>query len=99
LTTWKVFDRIKLHKNLLEVDLKGYKGYYLENRLYLVDRGFSLDNLAFLLEKIDRDIDFTPSKIVINGYTFDSKTQRELYEGINSYNQKELDKIELIIRY
>ena len=30
---------------------------------------------------------------------FDSKTQREIYESINNYNKKDLDKIELIIRY
>ena len=99
LTTWKVFDGIKLHKQLIEIDFNGYKGYYLENNLYLIDAGFTLDNLAAILEKIDTDKNFIPSKIVINGYVFDSKTQREIYESINNYNKKDLDKIELIIRY
>ena len=99
LTTWKVFDGIKLHKDLKEMDFNGYKGYYLENKLYLVDSGFSLDNLAAILERIDKDNNFLPSKIVINGYVFDSKTQREIYESINNYNKKDLDKIELIVRY
>jgi adenine-specific DNA-methyltransferase len=99
LTTWKVFDGIKLHKDLKEIDFNGYKGYYLENKLYLVDGGFRLDNLAAILERIDKDSEFLPSKIVINGYVFDSKTQREIYESINNYNKKDLDKIELIVRY
>ena len=99
LTTWKVFDGIKLHKQLKEIDFDDYIGYYLENKLYLIDEGFTLDNLASILEKIDLDNDFIPSKIVINGYVFDSKIQREIYESINNYNKKDLDKIELIIRY
>jgi len=99
LTTWKVFDNIKLHKQLKEMDFNGYKGYFLENNLYLIDAGFTLDNLAAILKKIDTDKDFIPSKVVINGYAFDSKTQREIYESINNYNKKDLDKIELIIRY
>ena len=98
LTTWKVFDGIKLHKDLIEIDFNGYKGYYLENKLYLVDEGFTLENLASLLNKIHNE-DFLVTKIVINGYVFSSKIQREIFESVNNYNKKDLDKIELIIRY
>jgi len=99
LTTWKIFDGIKLHKQLKEMDFNGYKGYYLDNNLYLIDSGFTLNNLASILERIDDEENFIPYKIVINGYAFESKTQREIYESINNYNKKDLDKIELIIRY
>jgi len=99
LTTWKIFDGIKLDEELKEMDFNGYKGYYLENNLYLVNKGFNLNNLASILEKIDEDINFIPSKIVINGYAFESKMQRELYESLNNYNKKDLNNIELIIRY
>jgi len=98
LTTWKVFDGIKLHRDLVEMDFNGYKGYYLENKLYLIDEGFTLDNLASILNKIHNE-DFLVTKIVINGYVFNSKIQREIFESINNYNKKDLDKIELIIRY
>ncbi|EDM23576.1 site-specific DNA-methyltransferase [Caminibacter mediatlanticus] len=98
LTTWKVFDGIKLHRDLVEMDFNGYKGYYLENKLYLIDEGFTLDNLASVLNKIHNE-DFLVTKIVINGYVFNSKIQREIFESINNYNKKDLEKIELIIRY
>ena len=80
------------------MDFNGYKGYYLENKLYLIDEGFTLDNLASILNKIHNE-DFLVTKIVINGYVFNSKIQREIFESINNYNKKDLDKIELIIRY
>lgn len=98
-TTWKIFDGIKLHEELKEMEFNGYKGYYLNNILFLIDKEFTIEHLASILEKIDEEKDFIPSKIVINGYAFSSKIQREIYESINNYNKKDLDKIELIIRY
>src|SRR5699024_8285381 len=55
LITWKTYDGIPLTEDLKEVDLSGYKAYYANNKLYLMDKGFTIDGLKALLERIDSD--------------------------------------------
>jgi len=57
LTTWKTYDGIPLTKNLKEIDLDGYTGYYFDTKLYLVDKGFTTKNLKKLLEEIYKNRD------------------------------------------
>ncbi len=99
LVTWKTYDGIPLPQDLQAIDLNGYKGYYANHKLYLMDKGFTTDNLKTLLEKIDTDKDFNPTSIIAFGYYFESKNLREISENMKSYaNKKNID-IDFITRY
>ena len=99
LITWKTFDGIALTQNLESIKVGDYPSFYGNNKLYLMDKGFTTDTLKILLEKIDADKSFSPSSIIAFGYNFESARLRELAENIKSYaNKKNMD-IDFIIRY
>ena len=99
LTTWKTYDGFLLTENLKEIDLEGYTGYYLDNKLYLVDKGFETKNLKKLLEEIDANADFNPATIIVFGYNFESKMLREIADNVKNFaNKKQID-IDFIERY
>jgi len=99
LTTWKTNDNIPLTQNLKEIDLDGYKGYYFDTKLYLVNIGFKTKNLKKLLEEIDSNKDFNPATIIAFGYNFESKNLREIAENVKNYaNKKHID-VDFITRY
>jgi adenine-specific DNA-methyltransferase len=99
LITWKTYDGFSLAQNLKEIDLGGYEGYYLENKLYLVDKGFATKHLKKLLEEIDENKDFNPATIIVFGYNFQSKMLREIADNVKNYaNKKQID-IDFITRY
>jgi adenine-specific DNA-methyltransferase len=99
LTTWKTYDGIALTQELEKVDLSGYTAYYGNGKLYLMDKGFTTDNLKNLLEKIDSDKKFNPTSIIAFGYHFESKNLRELSENVKSYSNKKNIDIDFITRY
>ena len=99
LTTWKTYDNIQLTKDLIEIDLDGYKAYYYGNKLYLMDVGFKTENLKDLLNKIDEDSEFNPTSIICFGYNFNSVPMREISENIKSYNNKKGSEIDFVKRY
>ena len=99
LTTWKTYDGIALTQDLEKIDLSSYTTYYGNGKLYLMNKGFTTDNLKNLLEKIDSDKKFNPTSIITFGYHFESKNLRELSENVKSYaNKKNID-IDFITRY
>ena len=99
LITWKTYDGIALTQELEKIDLSGYTAYYENGKLYLMDKGFTTENLKNLLEKIDSDKKFSPTSIITFGYHFESKNLRELSENVKSYaNKKNID-IDFITRY
>ncbi|MBW6483419.1 MAG: site-specific DNA-methyltransferase [Vicingaceae bacterium] len=99
LVTWKTYDGIALTQELEKIDLSGYTAYYGNNKLYLMNKGFTTENLKNLLEKIDSDKKFNPTSIIAFGYHFESKNLRELSENVKSYaNKKNID-IDFITRY
>jgi adenine-specific DNA-methyltransferase len=99
LITWKTYDGIALTQELEKIDLSGYTAYYGNGKLYLMDKGFTTENLKNLLEKIDSDKKFSPTSIITFGYHFESKNLRELSENVKSYaNKKNID-IDFITRY
>jgi adenine-specific DNA-methyltransferase len=99
LITWKTYDGFSLAQNLKEIDLGGYKGHYLDNKLYLVDKGFETKHLRKLLEEIDENKDFNPATIIVFGYNFQSKILREIADNVKNYaNKKQID-IDFITRY
>ena len=99
LTTWKTYDGIALTQDLESIDLSGYTAYYGNGKLYLMDKGFTTDNLKSLLEKIDTDKKFNPTSIICFGYHFVSKNLRELSENVKSYSNKKNIDIDFITRY
>ncbi len=99
LTTWKVHDGMELSHELSEIDLAGYKGYLADEILYFVHIGFSTNALKDLIEKLDKEKTFEPSRIVLFGYNFASKHQRELGEALSSYANKKSIELDLIVRY
>ena len=99
LTTWKVHDGMKLTDELKAVTFKEYEAYYGDKKLYFVHSGFSTDDLKELIKKLDEDKTFEPNKLILFGYTFDSKYQREISEALDSYTNKKSIEIDMIVRY
>jgi adenine-specific DNA-methyltransferase len=99
LTTWKTYDGFSLTQNLKEIDLDGYIGYYLDNKLYLVDKGFETNHLRKMLEVIDSKKGFKPAVIIAFGYNFESKILREIADNVKNYANKKQIEIDFIARY
>ncbi len=104
LTTWKTYDGIALTQDLEKIDLspeptEGYTAYYGNGKLYLMDKGFTTENLKNLLEKIDADKKFNPTSIIAFGYHLESKNLRELSENVKSYSNKKNIDIDFVTRY
>ena len=99
LTTFAVYDGIKLTDELKIVDLGGYEAYYAQKKLYLINENFNSKNLKALVEKIDSDKEFAPEKIVIYEPSFESTRWRELDEAIKNYANKKNLQISLIARH
>ena len=99
LITWKTYDGFSLTQNLKEIDLDGYTGHYLDNKLYLIDKGFETKNLKKLLEEIDGNKDFNPTIIIVFGYNFESKAMREIADNVKNYTNKKQIHIDFITRY
>ena len=99
LITWKTYDGIVLTHDLESIDLIGYTAYYGNGKLYLMNKGFTTNNLKALLEKIDSDKKFNPTSIITFGYHFESKNLRELSENVKSYSNKKNIDIDFITRY
>jgi len=99
LTTWKVYDGLRLTDNLQTVELAGYKGHYSDTTVYLMDKGFGIDCIKALITKLDEDKSFAPAKIIVFGYNFDSVEQKQLVEGLNNYSNKKSIELDVLVRY
>lgn len=103
LTSWTLYDRILLTTDLIPIMFGDYKAFYgigkESNTLYLMYKGFHIDYIKQIIEKLDNDKNFLPKKIVIYGHNFDSKSQRELNEAVHSFRNKKQVEIDIIKRY
>lgn len=99
LTTWSLADGVDLTMNFNPIDLGGYIGYYVANKLYLMASGFRTKHLKNLIEKIDIDSEFSPNLIISFGYNFESKMLREIAENCKNYANKKEITIDCIVRY
>lgn len=99
LTTWSLADGVDLTMNFNPIDLGGYIGYYVANKLYLMASGFQTKHLKNLIEKIDIDSEFSPNLIISFGYNFESKMLREIAENCKNYANKKEITIDCIVRY
>jgi len=99
LTTWKAYDGMKLTDALEEITFSNYKAYYGDKKLYFLDKGFTTEDKKVFLEKLDSDVKFEPNKLVLWGYNFQSKHQKELKEALDTYSNKKDIEIDMIVRY
>jgi len=97
--TWALRDGIKLGAPLAPVILGDYTAYAAGKMLYFVEPGISLDAVVALLEQLDNNPDFSPSRLVVLGYLLDSKSQREMTEAVKHYNNRKGIELTLDIRY
>ncbi|MFL1707362.1 site-specific DNA-methyltransferase [Campylobacter sp. MOP7] len=98
-TTWKLYDGIKLDKNLEEIKLKEYIAHYDgDKKLYLINPNFTHDDLVALVEKIDSDKTFKPNVIVIYGKHFESAMQNEICHNLNVITNAKSIELKIIIR-
>lgn len=99
LVTWKVYDGQNLTTPLQRVSLSTYTAYLGGKNLYLMHKGFDMEALKVFIAKLDNEKDFNPSKIVLFGYNFESKTQRELKEAMSVYTNKKAIELDIVVRY
>jgi adenine-specific DNA-methyltransferase len=97
--TWKTYDGSPLTEAAVDYDLGGYVGKYVNQRLYLMEKGFTTDHLVTLLEKVESDAGFNPRSVIVFESNFQSKNLRELSESLKNFqNQKSLE-IDFIMRF
>jgi len=99
LTTWQAYDGIALTQTLDAVELDDYSAQYFDQNLYLLQAGFTTEALKALIEKLDGEKAFSPSKVVLFGYNFSSKHQREIKEALSSFANKKSIDVDVKVRY
>lgn len=70
LTTWLVRDGYGFTAPVQEVDFAGYKGYYIDKHLYLIDADMSKEAVAAIVDRFETDGTFNPENVVLFGYSF-----------------------------
>lgn len=97
--TWALQDNVPLTLDLVPVDLAGYTAYQAKHILYFIEPNISLDAVIKLLEQLDNNPDFKPSRLVVFGYLLESKIQREMTEAVKHYNNRKGIELTLDVRY
>ena len=100
LSTWLVRDGYGLTAQPEELDLSGYKGYFIDKHLYLVDTEIPNEAIEKIVVKYETDGSFNPENIVLIGYSF-TWTQMEQLK-INLKRLKDTEKnlnINFDVRY
>ncbi|MFA6808614.1 MAG: site-specific DNA-methyltransferase [Eubacteriales bacterium] len=97
LATWLNDDGYGLTCEPQEIDLAGYKAYYMGNHLYLLDAEFNNDAQKALFERYSNEPSFNPENIVLFGYSFSKWTIMDsLQTNLRQLSNK---KINFDIRY
>ena len=101
LTTWLNYDGYGLTSNAEEIDLNGYKAYFFQKHLYLINADFTQEAVMSLFEKYDSITDFNPENIVLFGYSFNEWSVTEMLEkNLKILNDSEKNlKINIDVRY
>lgn len=100
LRTWLVRDGYGLTAQPEELDLSGYKGYFIDKHLYLIDTEIPNEAIEEIVVKYETDGSFNPENIVLFGYSF-TWTQMEQLK-INLKRLKDTEKnlnINFDVRY
>ncbi|UNU73842.1 site-specific DNA-methyltransferase [Moraxella nasovis] len=99
LTTWRVYDGQLLTDSVQAVDFGGYVAHLCGDNLYLLASGFDSSHIKNLMDKLDNDKVFLPTRIVLNGVNIDSPKQKELKQALDTYNNKKNLNLSLLVRY
>ena len=70
LATWLVHDGYGFSAEPKVIDLDGYKAYWMDKHVYLIEPGLSDDGIVALFENFDTLEGFNPSNLVVFGYSF-----------------------------
>ena len=76
LATWLVHDGYGFSAEPKVIDLDGYKAYWMEKHIYLIEPGLSDKGISALFDKFETEGSFNPGNVVVFGYSF-SWTQLE----------------------
>lgn len=100
LSTWLVRDGYGLTVEPAELDLSGYKGYFIDKHLYLIDTEIPNEAIEDIVVKYETDGSFNPENVVLFGYSF-TWTQMEQLK-VNLKRLKDTEKnlnINFDVRY
>lgn len=80
LETWLVKDGYGFAADVKPVKLKDYTAYWCGRHLYLIEPGFTQDDVAELFKRYDTEGAFSPDHVVLFGYSFAAWSVREMLE-------------------
>jgi type III restriction enzyme/adenine-specific DNA-methyltransferase len=100
LETWKVRDGYGFGAKSETITLAQYTAHYIDKHLYLVDSGFTENDMVALIDKYNSDGGFNPGQIVVFGYSFTFSTIEMLKSNLATLREgaKNL-KVNIDIRY
>ncbi len=100
LTTWLERDGYGLTSDYQVLDLGGYKAYYIDKHIYLINPDLSDKAVASLLDKFQTDASFNPQNVVIYGYSFGWNELQSLKDSLQTVQAGEKNlRINFEIRY
>jgi type III restriction enzyme/adenine-specific DNA-methyltransferase len=76
LTTWLIRDGYGFTNLVEEMDFAGYKAYYIDKHLYLINTSLNDAAIMAIIERYETDGGFNPENVVLFGYSF-TWTERE----------------------
>jgi len=92
LTTWKLSDGYAVDKKEKHLDFAGYPAIQLDNRLYLIEQGWTEEQTKVLVNLLGRR-ELEVQTIILYGYSFEMTALRELELALSS-----LDKVVKLIK-
>lgn len=92
LTTWKLSDGYAVDKKEKYLDFAGYPAIQLDNRLYLIEQGWTEKQTKVLVNLLGRR-ELEVQTIILYGYSFEMTALRELELALSS-----LDKVVKLIK-
>ena len=100
LTTWLERDGYGLTSDYQVLDLDGYKAYYIDKHIYLINPDLSDNAVAALLDKFQTEASFNPQNVVIYGYSFGWNELQSLKDSLQTVQAGEKNlRINFELRY
>ncbi len=100
LATWLVRDGYGLTPDVEDLDLGGYKAYFADKHLYLINPALTNEAVDALLAKYQTEVGFNPINVVIYGYAFSWSELQALKDNLQQVQAGEKNlRINYDIRY
>ena len=100
LTTWLERDGYGLTSDYQFLDLDGYKAYYIDKHIYLINPDLTDNAVAALLDKFQTEASFNPQNVVIYGYSFGWNELQSLKDSLQTVQAGEKNlRINFELRY